>query len=57
MASPEELNLADLEAAIIAVGSYLYNGHGTIQEIDKYFLEDVILLIETELSRREAKLH
>lgn len=57
MASPENIDLADLEAAIIAIGSFLYNGHGTLEEIDRFFLEDIILLIETELSRREAQLH
>lgn len=57
MASPENIDLADLEAAIIAIGSFLYNGHGTLEEVDRFFLEDIILLIETELSRREAQLH
>jgi|TARA_A200000159_G_scaffold163875_1_gene191590 hypothetical protein len=56
MESAETTSL-DIEHAIIAVGSFLYNSDNCIQDIDKYFLEDLKLLIQTELERREAELH
>jgi|TARA_X000001316_G_C885957_1_gene9613 hypothetical protein len=47
----------EIENAIIAVGSFLYNTDNSIMDLDKNFLEDLMDLIEAELERREAQLH
>jgi hypothetical protein len=47
----------EIEAMIIAVGSFLYNTDNSICDIDSEFLENLNLLVSTELEKREAELH
>mgnify|MGYP003625416269 CR=1 FL=1 len=46
-----------IEQMIIAVGSFLYNSDSSITEIDSLFLNDLKMVVEAELERREAQLH
>jgi hypothetical protein len=47
----------NIEQMIIATGSFLFNSDKSITDIDNEFLEDLRLLIDAELERREAILH
>jgi|TARA_R110002012_G_scaffold24469_5_gene81715 hypothetical protein len=47
----------NIEEMIIATGSFLFNSDNSITDIDNEFLEDLRLLIDAELERREAVLH
>ena len=46
-----------IENMIIAVGSYLHNSDNTVCDIETIFLEDLRLLVDAELERREALIH
>ena len=47
----------EIEAMIIAVGSFLYNTDNSICDIGSEFLKNLNLLVATELEKREAELH
>ena len=53
----EQKTGVEIEAMIIAVGSFLYNTDNSICDIDSEFLNDLNLLVSTELEKRKAKLH
>ncbi len=53
----EDVETLGIEDAIIAIGSYLYNSNRTIADVDEEFLKALLLLVSTELERREATLH
>lgn len=46
-----------IEQMIIAVGSFLYNSDSSITDIDSLFLNDLKMVVEAELERREAQIH
>ncbi len=46
-----------IEEMIISVGSFLFNSDSSITEIDSLFLNDLKMVVEAELERREAQLH
>lgn len=53
----EPISGMNIEAMIIAVGSYLHDSENTVCNIDTLFLENLRLLIDAELERRQAILH
>jgi|3_EtaG_2_1085321.scaffolds.fasta_scaffold01036_13 hypothetical protein len=53
----EPISGMNIESMIIAVGSFLHNSDGTVCDIETLFLEDLRLLIDVELERRQAVLH
>ena len=46
-----------IEEMIISVGSFLFNSDSSITEIDSLFLNDLKMVVEAELERREAQIH
>ena len=46
-----------IEEMIISVGSFLFNSDSSITEIDSLILNDLKMVVEAELERREAQLH
>ena len=46
-----------IENMIIAVGSYLHNSDSTVCDIETGFLQDLRLLVDAELERRQALVH
>lgn len=53
----EPISGVSIENMIIAVGSFLHNSDGTVCDIETIFLEDLRLLVDAELERREALIH
>ncbi len=53
----ESLSGLSIENMIIAVGSFLHNSDLTICDIETSFLQDLRLLVDAELERRQAVLH
>ena len=46
-----------IEEMIISVDSFLFNSDYSITEIDSLFLNDLKMVVEAELERREAQIH
>ena len=53
----EPISGVSIENMIIAVGSYLHNSDSTVCDIETGFLEDLRLLVDAELERRQALVH
>jgi len=53
----ESISGVSIENMIIAVGSFLHNSDRTVCDIETIFLEDLRLLVDAELERREALIH
>mgnify|MGYP003122946012 FL=1 len=53
----ESISGVSIENMIIAVGSFLHNSDKTVCDIETIFLEDLRLLVDAELERREALIH
>jgi hypothetical protein len=53
----EPISGVSIENMIIAVGSFLHNSDKTVCDIETIFLEDLRLLVDAELERREALIH
>jgi len=53
----EQVSGVSIENMIIAVGSYLHNSDKTVCDIETGFLEDLRLLVDAELERRQAIMH
>jgi|TARA_B110000438_G_C15238109_1_gene404415 hypothetical protein len=53
----EPVSGVSIENMIIAVGSFLHNSDKTVCDIETIFLEDLRLLVDAELERREALIH
>jgi hypothetical protein len=53
----EPISGVSIENMIIAVGSYLHNSDSTVCDIETNFLEDLRLLVDAELERRQALVH
>jgi hypothetical protein len=53
----ESLSGLSIESMIIAVGSYLHNSDSTVCDIETGFLQDLRLLLDAELERRQALVH
>jgi len=53
----ESFSSMSIENMIIAVGSFLHNSDLTICDIDTSFLNDLRLLVDAELERRQVVIH
>ena len=53
----EPVSGVSIENMIIAVGSFLHNSDKTVCDIETISLEDLRLLVDAELERREALIH
>ena len=53
----EPVSGVSIENMIIAVGSFLHNSDKTVCDIETIFLEDLRLLVDADLERREALIH